>query len=177
MPFSAGSPATVLKKHSGLKIAYRERRINAPDSKNLHRAIFNGEVKTVVVWSLSRLTRKGAYEGLSMLAKWLEKGVRVVAIAEQFDFYGAQGELIAALLFALAKMSRDELSASTKRGLAAAKARGVRLGKRPGKWTAEVQPLHQSGMSPADIARKLGRSRQAVHNVLNGITAAYASTK
>jgi hypothetical protein len=32
----------------------------------------------------------------------------VVAIAEQFDFYGAQGELVAALLFALAKMSRDE---------------------------------------------------------------------
>jgi DNA invertase Pin-like site-specific DNA recombinase len=70
----------------------------------LNKAIFNGEVKTVVVWSLSRLTRKGAYEGLTMLAKWLDKGVRVVAIAEQFDFYGASGELVAAVLFAVAKM-------------------------------------------------------------------------
>jgi hypothetical protein len=82
-----------------------------------------------------------------------------------------------ALLFALAKMQRDELSASTKRGLAAAQARGVKLGKRPGKWTAEVHSLHQSGTSPADIARKFGRSRQAVHNVPNGVPAVYTSPR
>jgi DNA invertase Pin-like site-specific DNA recombinase len=68
-------------------------------------------------------------------------------------------------------MQRDELSNATKRGLAAAKARGVKLGKRPGKWTTEVKPLHEAGLSPSDIARKLGRSRQAVHNVLKGVTA------
>jgi DNA invertase Pin-like site-specific DNA recombinase len=172
----------LLAGHGVKKSIWHEDRISGtkdkrPGLEKLHRAIFNGEVKTVLVWSLSRLTRKGAFEGLTMLAKWLEKGVRVVAIAEQFDFYGPQGELIAALLFALAKMQRDELSASTKRGLAAAKARGVKLGKRPGKWTAEVRPLHQSGMSPADIARKFGRSRQAVHNVLKGVTSTFVGSK
>ncbi len=144
-----------------------------PGLEKLHRAIFNGECKTVVVWSLSRLTRKGAYEGLTMLAKWLEKGVRVVAIAEQFDFYGPQGELIAALLFALAKMQRDELSNSTKRGLAAAKARGVKLGRRPGKWTAEVRSLRDSGLPVSEIARRFGRTPQAVYNVLKGVTPTY----
>lgn len=144
-----------------------------PGLDKLQQAIFHGERKVVVVWSLSRLTRKGAYEGLTMLAKWLERGVRVVSIAEQFDFYGPQGELIAALLFALAKMQRDELSNATRRGLAAAKERGVKLGKRPGRWTLEVKPLHDAGMKPAEIARQLKRSRQAVHNVLNGATATY----
>jgi site-specific DNA recombinase len=67
-----------------------------PGLDKLRKAIFHGEVQTVVVWSLSRLTRKGAYEGLTMLAKWLDKGVRVVSIAEQFDFYGTTGDLVAA---------------------------------------------------------------------------------
>lgn len=170
-----------LTGHNIKKAIWFEDRISGtkdrrPGLEKLNRAIFNGEVKTVCVWSLSRLTRRGAYEGLTMLAKWLEKGVRVVSISEQFDFAGPQGELIAALLFALAKMQRDELSNATKRGLAAAKSRGVKLGKRPGRWTAEVLPLHQSGMSPADIARKLGRTRQAVHNVLKGKTAIYQAT-
>lgn len=146
-----------------------------PGLDKLNRAIFNGECQTVIVWSLSRLTRKGAYEGLTMLAKWLDKGVRVVSIAEQFDFYGPQGELIAALLFALAKMQRDELSNATKRGLAAAKARGVVLGKRPGRWTSEVHGLRKQGMTVQQIALKFNRSKQAVRNVLSGKTGVYQS--
>jgi hypothetical protein len=50
---------------------------------------------------------------------------------------------------------------------------GVKLGKRPGKWTAEVKALRESGMSVPDIARKFNRSRQAIHNVLSGKTAVY----
>ena len=50
-----------------------------PGLDKLRKAIFNGEVQTVVVWSLSRLTRKGAYEGLTMLAKWLSDCSRLVA--------------------------------------------------------------------------------------------------
>ncbi len=167
-----------LKGHGISKAVWFEDRISGmkdkrPGLDKLNRAIFHGEVKTVVVWSLSRLTRRGAYEGLTMLAKWLEKGVRVVAISEQFDFSGASGELVAAVLFSIARMQRDQLSEATKRGLAAAKERGAKLGKRPAKWTAEVLPLHKKGMSVSQIAAKLGRSRSGVWNVLNGKTATW----
>jgi DNA invertase Pin-like site-specific DNA recombinase len=167
-----------LKGHDIAKAEWFEDRISGvtdkrPGLDRLHRSIFNGETKTVVCWSLSRLTRKGAFEGLTLLARWLEKKVRVVAISEQFDFAGASGELVAAVLFSIARMQRDQLSESTKRGLALAKERGVKLGKRPGKWTQDVKPLHDQGMKPADIARKLGRSRQAVHNVIKGVTPIY----
>lgn len=171
-----------LKGHDVKKVEWFEDRISGtkdrrPGLDKLNKAIFNGEVKTVVVWSLSRLTRKGAYEGLTMLAKWLDKGVRVVAIAEQFDFYGASGELVAAVLFAVAKMQRDELSNATKRGLAAAKERGVKLGKRPGKWTAEVHPLQKQGLSVVEIANRLGKSRQAIHNILKGKSPVWSAAK
>ncbi len=167
-----------LKGHGITKAVCFEDRISGmkdkrPGLDKLNRAIFNGEIRTVVVWSLSRLTRKGAYEGLTMLAKWLEKGVRVVAISEQFDFSGASGELVAAVLFSIARMQRDQLSEATKRGLAAAKERGAKLGKRPAKWTAEVAPLAKKGMSVSQIAAKLGRSRSGVWNVLNGKTATW----
>ena len=139
----------------------------------LQRDIFNGQVKTVVVWALDRLTRRGPRDGLELLSRWMKQGVRVVSVTEQLDLGTDAGEMIASLLFSIAKMYRTKLIENTKRGLAAAKARGVKLGKRPGKWTLEVKPLHDSGMSPSDIARKLGRSRQAVHNVLKGVTATY----
>src|SRR6478672_7321702 len=130
----------------------------------LERDIFNGQIKTVVIWKLDRLTRKGPRDGLNLLAKWMKKGVRVVSVTEHLDLDSDYGEMIAAVIFAIAKMFRTNLIENTKRGLAAAKARGVKLGKRPGKWTAEVKPLHEGGMSVPDIAKRFGKSRQAVHN-------------
>jgi len=139
----------------------------------LKKAIFMGEVKTVIVWALDRLTRRGPRDGLDLLSRWMKKGVRVVSVTEQLDFGDDSGEMIASLLFSIAKMYRTKLSENTKRGLEAARARGVKLGKRPGKWTMEVKALREAGLSVSEIATKFGKSRQAVHNVLNGVTAVY----
>ena len=49
--------------------------------------------------------------------------------------------------------------------------------KRPGKWTAQVKLLHDSGLSAIEIAKRFGKSRQAVHNVLKGVTAIYTVLK
>src|SRR6476620_1177356 len=103
-----------LKGHDVKKAEWFEDRISGtkdrrPGLDKLNKSIFNGEITVVIVWSLSRLTRRGAFEGLTMLAKWLDKGVRVVSISEEFDFYGASGELIAAVLFSIAKMQREGL--------------------------------------------------------------------
>lgn len=142
----------------------------------LERDIFNGQIKTVVIWKLDRLTRKGPRDGLNLLAKWMKKGVRVVSVTEHLDLDSDYGEMIAAVIFAIAKMFRTNLIENTKRGLEAAKARGVKLGKRPGKWMAEVKPLHEGGMSVGDIAKRFGKSRQGVRNVLNGKTATYCGS-
>ena len=144
-----------------------------PKLERLKKAIFNGEIKTVIVWALDRLTRSGPRDGLELLSRWTKKGVRVVSVTEQLDFGDDSGEMIASLLFSIAKMYRTKLSENTKRGLAAAKARGVKLGKRPGKWTAEVKQLRAEGMTVNDIAKRFNKSKQAVWNVLNGKTAVW----
>lgn len=136
-----------------------------PAFVQLQKDIFKGKVDTVIVWKLDRLSRS-LQDGVNVLCGWLKKGIRVIAITQQLDFNGAVGQMIASLLFAVAAMERESLRENTKRGIAAARARGAKLGKRPGKWCEEVLPLIEGGMSVAAVAAKLDKSRQAVYNVL-----------
>lgn len=136
-----------------------------PAFEQLQRDIFNGKVKTVVCWKLDRLSRS-LRDGINVLCDWLDKDVRVVAVAQQLDFAGPAGKMVAAVLFALAEMERENLRENTKRGLAAAKAKGVKLGKRPKLFAADIQPLLDQGLSVGQVAKQLGKSRQAIYNAI-----------
>ncbi len=136
-----------------------------PAFEKLQKDIFNGKIKTVVVWKLDRLSRS-LRDGINILCEWLDKDVRVVAIAQQLDFNGSVGQLIASVLFAVAQMERDNLRENTKRGLYAAKARGVKLGKRPKLFATDIVPMVRAGLGVGAIATKLGKSRQAIYDAL-----------
>jgi DNA invertase Pin-like site-specific DNA recombinase len=138
---------------------------NRPAFNKLQRDIFDGKVSTVVCWKLDRLSRS-LKDGINVLTDWLEKDVRVIATAQQLDFSGAVGQLIASVLFAVAAMERDNLRENTKRGMAGAKARGVKLGKRPKLFAKDIIPLLKSGLSISNIAEKLGKTRQAIYDSL-----------
>lgn len=150
---------------------YRDRISGAksrrPGLDRLQKDIFNGRVDTVVVWALDRLTRKGIADGLNLMGKWLDKGVRVVSISQQFDFYGEQGELLASVFFAIAKMQRLALIEATKRGLRDARKRGVVLGKRRSLFAKDIVPLlERFDGNMSRVARELGKSRQAIYTAL-----------
>jgi DNA invertase Pin-like site-specific DNA recombinase len=136
-----------------------------PAFNKLQRDIFNGKIGTVVVWKLDRLSRS-LRDGVTVLADWLEKDVRVIATAQQLDFSGSVGQMIAGILFAIAAMERENLRENTKRGIAAAKARGVKLGKRPKLFAKDIVPMIESGLSIGDIADRMNKTRQAIYNAL-----------
>ena len=136
-----------------------------PAFKKLQHDIFIGRVGAVVCWKLDRISRS-LKDGINVLTKWLAKGVRIVAITQDLDFNGKLGEFMMAVLFAFAQMERENLRENTKRGIAAARARGVRLGKRPGQWCKKVSPLLKAGLTIGEVADRLGKSRQAVYDVL-----------
>ncbi len=148
---------------------YRDRMSGAstkrPEFEKLQRDIFLGEVKIVVCWKLDRLSRS-LKDGINILCDWLDKGVRIVAVSQQLDFDGAVGRLVASVLFAVAQMERDNLRENTKRGMMAAKARGVRLGRRPSLFARDIVPLLKDGLSVGATARRLGMSRQAIYRAL-----------
>ena len=58
--------------------------LQRPALDRMQRAIFEGEVDTVVVWKLDRISRR-QHEGISLLAAWCERGVRVVVVTQQID--------------------------------------------------------------------------------------------
>jgi len=116
----------------------------------------------VVCWKLDRLSRS-LQDGINILCGWLKMDVRIVSVSEQLDFAGAQGQLFAAMLFALAAMQREGLRENTRRGMAAAKARGVKLGKRAKLHTADILPLLEHGLSLSEVAKRLGKTRQGIY--------------
>lgn len=139
----------------------------------LKRDIFLGKINCVVVWRLDRLSRS-LLHGVTLLCEWLERGVRIIAINQQFDFNGAVGKLIASVLFAVADMERQTIRDNVKRGLARARANGKVLGgSRPGrrvkltneKIAAMVQ-LYSAGNKIKDIAATVGLHRNHVAHVL-----------
>ena len=64
--------------------------LDRPEFERLQAAVFLGEVKTVVVWKLDRLSRN-LRDGINTLADWCDRGLRVVSVTQQIDFNGAVG--------------------------------------------------------------------------------------
>jgi len=149
---------------------YRDRLSGAslerPAFERLQKDVFNGKVGAVVCWKLDRLSRS-LQDGINVLCDWCRRGIRIVAVSQQLDFNGTVGQLIASVLFAVAQMERQNISENTKRGIAAARERGVKLGKRPKLFARDIIPLQKKGMTIAQIAEKLGKSRQAIYDALN----------
>jgi DNA invertase Pin-like site-specific DNA recombinase len=134
-----------------------------PAFKRLQKDIFNGHINTVICWKLDRLSRT-LRDGINILCDWIKKDVRVVSTSQQLDFSGSVGQLLAAVLFAVGQMERENISENTKRGMAYAKAKGVKLGKRPKLFVKDIMPLIELGYSISDISRIIKKSRPAIYN-------------
>ncbi len=96
--------------------------LTRPHFMSLQSAIRHEQVRTVVVYALDRLARN-ALEGLNVLHEWLKKGVRLVAVREQFDFSGDVGQLIASVLWHVAQMERTIMRERQLAGVAAIRER------------------------------------------------------
>ena len=138
---------------------------NRPSFKKLQKDIFNGKVNTVIVWKLDRLSRS-LRDGINVLTDWLSKDIRIIAISQQIDFSGSVGKMIAGILFAVAEMERENIRENTKRGLAAARAKGIKLGPPRKLKLKEVVELSSKGLSVQEIADKMDVTRQTVYNYL-----------
>ena len=136
-----------------------------PEFNKLQKAIFAGKVGTVLVWKLDRLSRS-LKDGIEVLTNWCDKGIRVVSVTQQIDFNGTVGQLIASVLLALAQMERENIRENTLRGLRAARARGVQLGRPVTLFAKDIKKLQKQGLNISQIAAKLGKSRQAIYDAL-----------
>lgn len=93
-----------LKKVIWLEARENGRSLDRPKFKELEGLIFQGKVKTVVVWKLDRLARN-LRDGVNVLADWCNRNVRIVSTTQQIDLSGPVGHLIASFYRYLALVS------------------------------------------------------------------------
>jgi DNA invertase Pin-like site-specific DNA recombinase len=117
----------------------------------------------LIVSELSRLGRSLA-QILQIVERLMHKNIRLVALKESIRFEGkhnVQTKAMIALFGLFAEVERDLIAERTKEGLAAAKAKGTRLGRPKGALgkskldgkEAEIALLLQKKVSKASLAR------------------------
>ena len=144
--------------------------LQRPAFERMQRAIFDGEVDTVVVWKLDRISRR-QHEGISLLAEWCERGIRVVVMTQQIDLGGAVGRMVASVLFGLAEIELEYRRERQAAGIAVAKRRGVYQGRQKGTTKGKphrARQLRDQGLSVSEIAHALAVSDRTVFRYLAG---------
>ncbi|MFG6539325.1 recombinase family protein [Sulfitobacter sp. CS16] len=130
------------------------------------------QIDAILVSELSRWGRstQDLLDTLNRLAGWK---VSVVAMnGMTFELDTPHGRMMATMLAGIAQFERDLLSERVKSGLAAARARGKKLGRQPGqrpksdKLAPKVLQAVKDGRSYRWIARDLGISKNTVTDIV-----------
>ncbi|WP_010586451.1 recombinase family protein [Schlesneria paludicola] len=135
-----------------------------PAFEKLQADIFHGKVKSVILWKLDRLSRR-LRDGITTLADWAERGLKIVVVTQQLEFNGAVGRTLAALLMGLAEIEWEYRKERQLAGIEVAKKRGVYKGRQFGTTKAKPKraiELRDKGSSAAEIATALGISERTV---------------
>lgn len=130
------------------------------------------QIDTILVTELTRWGRS-TLDLVHTLHNLQARGVSLIAqTGWQFDLSTPQGKLIASLMSALAEFERDLLRERIRSGLAAAKARGTLLGRRPGqrikadRLAPKVLECVKAGWSYRKIGRELNISKNTVTEIV-----------
>ncbi|WP_374114975.1 recombinase family protein [Thiolapillus sp.] len=138
-----------------------------PELENCLRMLRKGDV--LVVWRLDRLGRslKDLVEIVSALE---DRGVGFQSLTENIDTVSAGGKLVFHIFSALAEFEHSLIRERTMAGLAAARARGRKGGRKPSMSKADVRKaaamLKDPQMTKTEVAQHFGVFRVTLNNSL-----------
>ena len=130
------------------------------------------EIDTVLVTELSRWGRSTT-DLLATLKELEARRVSVIALnGMAFDLGTPHGRMIATVLAGIAEFERELIQERIRSGIAAAQARGKRLGRQPGqrpksdRLAPKVLALIGQGRSYRLVGRELGLSKNTVADIV-----------
>lgn len=153
---------------SACKTIYEEKAsgkaTDRPELTNCLKALRAGD--TLVVWRLDRLGRS-LPDLVKIIAELEQQGVAFESITEKIETGSAAGKLVFHVFAALAEFERNLIRERTKAGLAAARARGRKGGRKPSlndKQKREIRALLRDPQAQvSDVAKKYGISRTTLY--------------
>lgn len=151
----------------GLRAVADELHIEVASGATLRRPVYRAVVDglsagdVLVVWDLDRAYRS-VVDALSEIEKLKARGIVLHIVNLDIDLSTAAGMFVYTIMGALAEFERRTLSQRTREGLAAARARGARLG-RPRKLSdCQVriarERIQRDELTLTGMARELGVS-------------------
>ncbi len=130
------------------------------------------EIDAVLVTELSRWGRS-TLDLLHTLQELEARRVSVIAMSGlAFDLSTPHGRMLATVISGIAEFERDLVRERVRSGMAAAKARGKKLGRQPGyrpksdRLAPKVLALVELGRSYRLIGRQLGLSKNTVADIV-----------
>ncbi len=121
---------------------------------------------TLVVWRLDRLGRSLKHL-LTLVEDFSTKGIGFVSLTEAIDTTTSGGKLVFSIFGAIAEFERQIIRERTNAGLAAARARGKKGGRKEQhnskKISTAVKLADTSPDTIADICKHLGISRSTYY--------------
>jgi DNA invertase Pin-like site-specific DNA recombinase len=128
------------------------------------------EFDMVATWSVDRLGRS-LTDLLGILQDLQEKGVDLFLHQQGLDTSTTAGKAMFQMLGVFAEFERGIIRERVNAGLARARAKGTKLGRRPVEPSVEVQirELRANGDGILKIGRKLGVGTSVVQRVVHGI--------
>ncbi|MBE4586051.1 recombinase [Vibrio navarrensis] len=131
-----------------------------------------GQGDTLIVWRLDRLGR--SLSDLVRTVGELEQlGIGFESLTERIDTGSATGKLTFHLFSALAEFERNLIRERTHAGLAAARARGRKGGRKPSldeKQVKEIKTLlRDPDIQVTDVAKRYGVSRATIYKYAGAV--------
>ena len=129
-------------------------------------ALNPGDVLTV--WKLDRLGRSLSHL-IHLTNDLTARGVGFRSLSEAIDTTSSTGKLLLHVLGALAEFERSLITERTRAGLAAARQRGVKVGRKPKLTTVQIEhakKLIDTGESPSRVARSIGVSPATLYRAI-----------
>ncbi len=160
--------ATTKAKSNGISTSKRARNLQRPEFDRLQKDIFAGQVNTVIVWKLDRLSRR-LRDGVNVLADWCERGLKIIVLTQQIELNGAVGRMIAAVMLGLAEIELEYRQERQAAGIEVAKRKGVYMGRKRGTTKGKpnrVRELACKGLRAKEIAQAIGTSVRTVQRYL-----------
>jgi DNA invertase Pin-like site-specific DNA recombinase len=147
-------------------------RLDRAERKRVLALVQRHEIDAVLVTELSRWGRSTT-DLLATLKELEARRVSLVAMSGMtFDLATPHGRMMATMLAGIAEFERALTTERIRSGIAAAKARGKRLGRQPGqrpksdRLAAKVMALIALGRSYRLVGREIGLSKNTVADIV-----------
>lgn len=124
------------------------------------------EGDVILVKKLDRLGRDTA-DMVQLIKEFDNIGVAVRFLDDGISTEGPMGKMVVTILSAVAQAERQRILERTNEGRMAAKANGVKFGRKRTIDRKKVRALRAKGVGATDIARQIGIGRSTVYKLLN----------